>query len=530
MSENKSLFTTQIKMKIASEVIYGKQTVEEIARKHGVLPEEILKWRDAMLEMFALVLGEEGTKMEKEKIIAFLNNKDMDYKKYVYGKAVLDNTQNIIKVIDIDSYKVLYLNVVAKKVYGLKKNQDYLNVKCYELFFEKQKVCEFCPNERLREKGVYQWNMSVGEEGHLFAHTGHLLEIDGKNAKIEIGIDIEEHRSQLQALDSKINLDQTLFKCITILTETEDLQQAIEKTLAIVCEYYDGDRGYIFEKNEDGTLLNNTYEWCREGISPEIENLQNVPVESSTHWFESFEEKGYHFISNLYDDSYRKNADYKILAAQGIYRLMTVPLIENGKMNGFFGIDNPRNHVDDFSLLSSSGYFVMNDIQKRRMYTKMEHQSCVDILTELHNRNKCNIDISKLENKPPQSIGIVYIDLNGLKEANDQIGHAYGDRLLIHLANAMRKAFEKNVYRVGGDEFVVLCVDITKEEFEKKVEKFYELRDSQDIFSAAVGTVWKDKTIHIREEIKQADKLMYADKQRYYKRKKVMSGGYYSKV
>ena len=55
--------------------------------------------------------------------------------------------------------------------------------------------------------------------------------------------------------------------------------QTIQGILSYACSYYDADRSYIFELNEERTHISNTYEWCRDGVSAEIGSLQDISLE-----------------------------------------------------------------------------------------------------------------------------------------------------------------------------------------------------------------------------------------------------------
>ena len=56
-------------------------------------------------------------------------------------------------------------------------------------------------------------------------------------------------------------------------------EQTLNRILQDIGGYYEADRAYIFEMDRDRKVFNNTYEWCREGVSPEIENLQNISAD-----------------------------------------------------------------------------------------------------------------------------------------------------------------------------------------------------------------------------------------------------------
>lgn len=99
------------------------------------------------------------------------------------------------------------------------------------------------------------------------------------------------------------------------LDKTKD-KQTLNCIMQDIGEYYDADRAYIFEAQMDRRVFNNTFEWCREGVSSEIDNLQNIPIDGMECWFEAFEEKGEFYISSLSDDYHPGTKTYEILAPQ----------------------------------------------------------------------------------------------------------------------------------------------------------------------------------------------------------------------
>lgn len=87
----------------------------------------------------------------------------------------------------------------------------------------------------------------------------------------------------------------------TYLRRPKD-ENTLSSLLTDVGEHYHADRVYIFEFDKDGQTLSNVFEWCREGVSPEIDNLQNVPIENVSDWLVEFEEKGELCIRNVEEE------------------------------------------------------------------------------------------------------------------------------------------------------------------------------------------------------------------------------------
>ena len=144
-------------------------------------------------------------------------------------------------------------------------------------------------------------------------------------------------------------------------------EQTLNSILASIGGYYDADRSYIFEMDRERTVFNNTYEWCRDGVSPEIDNLQSISADGLECWFEAFEEQGEFYISSLSEDFVPGSKTYQILEPQGIESLMAAPIMVNDTVVGFLGVDNPRKKTNDLLLLSVAASTCYSEIATKRM-------------------------------------------------------------------------------------------------------------------------------------------------------------------
>lgn len=138
-----------------------------------------------------------------------------------------------------------------------------------------------------------------------------------------------------------------------------------------------------------------------------------------------------------------------------------------------------------------------------------------DALTGLLNRHAYYADIA---DNPKDITALVSIDLNGLKQINDTGGHAAGDKALSTVALCFLRAAKARqfVYRVGGDEFVVICRRTSENEVKRLLERI-EKNVSETIYSCSTGYSYSgsgDKTID--EMLKESDEMMYARKAEYH--------------
>lgn len=116
------------------------------------------------------------------------------------------------------------------------------------------------------------------------------------------------------------------------------------------------------------------------------------------------------------------------------------------------------------------------------------------------------------------SAGVIFADVNGLKKANDTYGHEAGDQLIRKAYTLLYNHFNETkdcIYRIGGDEFVVICMDIEEEMFNERFREMVECSENNGTVSC--GSIWLEQVKDAESAVKDAEKMMYAAKQEYYK-------------
>ena len=173
----------------------------------------------------------------------------------------------------------------------------------------------------------------------------------------------------------------------------------------------------------------------------------------------------------------------------------------------------------DFKALSSSIFdqTILICVLLYYLFLYMEFNK-VDALTGTFNRKTFYYDIDKFKSR---ITSVISIDMNNLKLINDKYGHLEGDKALITLADVLIKS-EKNkarFYRVGGDEFVVLCIDVDEDKVKSIIKRIEEgMKKTKYTCSIGYEMVTKDKEIN--DTYKIADDKMYREKERFHKNNK----------
>lgn len=317
-----------------------------------------------------------------------------------------------------------------------------------------------------------------------------------------------------EQIRQRLEIATVLNSCVGKLNSDTDIDVGINNLLATVNGYFQADRTYVFEIDPDRDVLINTFEYiCGQEVSAQMDNLQEVPVSVIKVWMQNFRQGRSYYMSDLEQE--RGQPSYEMLKAQQVWRLLAVPLMKGGAMVGFLGVDNPRAHYDDATLLASIQFFVTNSLDRKKQQAYLEKLSYRDMLTGLYNRNRYIERLEAYKEVQDQQIGAIYIDLNGLKKVNDEQGHRAGDELIVRAAGTIAGIFAEDAYRVGGDEFVVILLDVSREDFARKTEQLRRQMQENSV-DASIGGVWQASTENLENLLRLADENMYREKKHYY--------------
>lgn len=210
---------------------------------------------------------------------------------------------------------------------------------------------------------------------------------------------------------------------------------------------------------------------------------------------------------------------YEEVRKTGVRSLVVIPLYNASRFLGFLCITDSFSELISFpnSSLNTLCQFIASGIKKRNLIEKLNFLSFHDNLTHALNRNAFNRDLDNFY-KVSQK-GVVYADVCGLKKINDTKGHKNGDRLLLETYACLKRVYDaQSVYRVGGDEFIVLCAGYSRKVFEKKLNRLSSiLKKPKESLLLAVGSFWDDTNRFTQQQIiDKAEIDMYRDKRNIY--------------
>ena len=299
-----------------------------------------------------------------------------------------------------------------------------------------------------------------------------------------------------------------------MLMAAPDYEASVNRVLREIGSLLPCDRVYIFEKK--GDRISNTFEWCREGVTSEMDHLQNLNYEEYVGvWDRYLKTDSSVIIPDIEAIRDTDSITYDCLKKQNIHSLMEAPMYHDHHLSGYLGVDNYgiSDTLDLKVLLENMAVYLSLKKDIHDLMGRLRYLSENDILTGVHNRNAMNSRLSALEagNRP---LGIIYMDLNNLKKTNDTYGHSAGDSRLRDMTAMMKSVCPTNdIYRLGGDEFVAFLENISKEDFGETFARLKEKAKALSIHAAAGGE-WMPNASALLRGMKEAEHRMYREKRR----------------
>ena len=316
-------------------------------------------------------------------------------------------------------------------------------------------------------------------------------------------------------LNEDLNVSNTLIQCVRKLSNDLYKESTIDEILQIICEFYQAERCYVLDLDMDNKKVNGIFEYGKRHDDIHIENMVRLCLEHTDLINQFFENQKSYYIEDVTHEIPYTSPIYASFMQQKIHSIIVVPFMDHKQIKGVFAVDNPKQNYYQKDFLESLCFFIKTAMEREKEKTKLKNLSYVDSLTYAQNRNHFNEYLEQNRNKELHSLGVIYLDLNGLKEINDKMGHIAGDTLIISASYALQEIFLDNSYRVGGDEFVVIEQDVSEllffDQYAKLLKRMKELE-----ISVATGCVWKETCPNLSETLQEADQKMYEDKKRYY--------------
>ena len=156
----------------------------------------------------------------------------------------------------------------------------------------------------------------------------------------------------------------------------KQINPVIDDILMIIGKYVEADRSYIFQFYDNNNLMDNTHEWCAEGIKPEIETLKGLPTSIFPWWMEKVRKNKTIHIPDVSKLPPEAAAEKETLERQNIKSFIVIPLISDTKLFGCIGFDAVRQHrywhPETIAVLQFAGGIIANTTMRKQAEQLLE--------------------------------------------------------------------------------------------------------------------------------------------------------------
>lgn len=146
-------------------------------------------------------------------------------------------------------------------------------------------------------------------------------------------------KDYINVVEFNYKFEQYINNISNYLVYNNDTNQSIDKTLQELGIILDANRTYLFMFKENYTIMDNTHEWCSDGVEPEIDNLHNESTEYFSWWVEQCKEQKAIVVEDINQMPKEAENEKIALLEQNIKSLLVYPILSKGEVSGFIGID-----------------------------------------------------------------------------------------------------------------------------------------------------------------------------------------------
>lgn len=385
-------------------------------------------------------------------------------------RHLVDNLGEGIILIDQET-KFVFCNPSAMKTFGMTKNEaikyklvNLVNPDQLDYFAEQIRLLQTLETNNFELEII----RPDGERRNIqiFAHPQY-----EKSTKLFIGIfgivhDITERKKAEEKRIRRAQFEEMLTNISTrfINVDNEDIDSEINTVLKHIGQFEKVDRTYVFHIDPQKRTMSCTHEWCKEGVTPTMPDMQNLPVYEFP-WFMEQITCDPLIITRLKDMPKNAAKENAIFEKQGIKSLANFPMWVNLELIGFIGFDTVfYEHSwdpDNAAMMQQFTNVVSNAIERSRLLKILKDRAIRDELTGVLNRRGF-LQIANTElvraHRYNHPVGMILLDMDHLKKVNDTYGHAAGDLALQEISKHCKLNIREIdvLGRWGGDEFVIL--------------------------------------------------------------------------
>ena len=392
-------------------------------------------------------------------------------------------------------------------------------------------------------QGIHWFELSVAPlhvDGQSDPHFIMISRDITERKLVEIALHDAEQNAQYQLSFHRIAAETAA--ALTTSTSDAEFDTAINQCLQRLGLLFGVDRSYFFQLSDDLAYTTNTHEWCADGIAPEIDNLQNLPMDDKS-WLTTRLIRDGVFFARVADLPPEAAAVKAKLQRQGIQSFLHATTHGNhGNLADFIGFDSvlkERSWRDDELDMIQTIAGVMGSLSVSKRSEKklrashkelqatnnlLDSLSKTDQLTGIANRRRTQQVIEQeidRFNRYKKPFCIFLFDIDHFKAVNDTHGHEVGDQVLVELVRLVQSLIRRTdtLGRWGGEEFILVCPETSLPTAQTIADKICTTVREHEFtwglsITLSIGVSEIQSGATLKEILVEVDRKMYLAKQK----------------
>lgn len=430
---------------------------------------------------------------------------------------LLDSLEEFIFITDAVTKNIVYINKPLSEALGIKCS--FVGT-CHSVLRNSDTPCEGCKLTHIVDDGFYVTSQLTSKFQEKYVVKSKKLDL--YNRTYMLNIVLKDNSSFYESFlknNEKLSLNDLIAPFISIYTDNilnPDVQiyrfiecLGIETNAENCClyEHLNLSSSHAHDKHENNSELeksfNRTHVWVNESVTVN----ENYAAVRSKIVHKAFTEQAL--------------CEYCDMENNDIY--LAIPLEIDLVFIGTVFLKNPDKKLFDVlkPVIKTVLKLFTSSIEHRRMHSEISNITNRDNLTNLKNRKSMLSDVNLLSLS--ERIGIIFLNVNGLKQINVSLGIKDGDTILVKTASLLKQLLHNSdyIYRIGGDEFIGIQPNIEEHDFIMLSDMLKAFMTTDKGFSVSVGTHWERNGMMIQKAINIAESDMYVEKKKYYRQNPV---------
>lgn len=407
---------------------------------------------------------------------------------------------------DVSTEQLVYVNEEFLKVFNV--DQSVIGRSFYEVLQKEEDIeVDITPNWALQK--VFESELVFKATKQRFRVTA-VLTSNNEDVFCEL--------KPLGESEQENSFEKAMTRCMEIYQQPADT--ILTSFMELLCSFYGSKKAYVYRINQEDLTINCIAQWT---VDPALQVAQDVGEKMDArfliNWIQTQYQTGI-VMTNSDDEEFDENSvEAQILTTFKI-KNVTMCKVEdiNHNVVGVVGLTD-RNEADKFfdcRLINTIARFVAQEVAQNAIDTTLFQLNHIDSLTGFYNRLAYSDKIDKMIEQELKSLGVISVNINGLKYINQHAGHLAGDEHIKKSAKQLKEHFDYIFYRMSGDEFIGIAIEVTEEEFESSVMSLHSQMKKEDNYNFSFGHAWGSRSYELDKLITEADTVMYINKQEYY--------------